>query len=180
LTQGIKQIHDLGTYHQDIKPDNLLLTKNAFGNYVLKLGDAGMSCLLPSNSIFNNATYTIQGTPSYIAPELFQGYQYSEKADVFSFGVTCHELLTGIRPIAGQFVTREPAEMQNLIQRMISINANNRPDIEQVISEMAQISNALKSKQDIKDLLGRLLKAGAIVGGAFVGLSLLDELFKKK
>jgi hypothetical protein len=63
---------------------------------------------------------------------------------------------------------------------MIRLPQLNNPSIEQLISEMAQISNALKSKQDIKDLLGRLLKAGAIVGGVFVGLSLLDELFKKK
>jgi serine/threonine protein kinase len=39
--------------------------------------------------------FTLQGTPIYIAPNLFEGQYYSEKCDVWSAGVTMHELLTG-------------------------------------------------------------------------------------
>jgi eukaryotic-like serine/threonine-protein kinase len=180
VTKGIKRIHDLGTYHRDIKPDNLLFTKNIIGNYVLKIGDAGMSCLLPNSNIFSNATYTLQGTASYIAPELFLGRPFTAKSDIFSFGVTCHELLTGVQPLAGQFVTRGPFEMQNVVQRMIASDPKNRLSIEQVIGEMTQALSEMKAKQEVKDFIGGLVKVGVVVGGAFLGANLLNELFKRK
>lgn len=166
--EGIRQIHSLNTYHRDIKPDNLLLTTDAFGNYILKLGDAGMSCFLPDSSIFSNATYSLQGTPSYIAPELFHGKAFSAAADVFSLGVTCHELLTGIRPFAGQKVTRGPIEMRNLIERMISDDSRKRPTIEQVISEMKIAFNQISFNQKAGDFATGLFKAGAVFGAVIL------------
>lgn len=177
VADGIRHIHGLDTFHRDIKPDNLLLADDAFGNYILKLGDAGMSCFLKdSNSLFN-ATYSLQGTPSYIAPELFRGADFSSAADVFSFGVTCHELLTGVRPIAGQKVSRGPAELKNLIERMIDIEPNKRPTIHQTVNEMRAVFNQMKSNQILSDLGERLLKVGAIFGSAFIGIKILEDLF---
>jgi len=40
------------------------------------------------------------GTPDYIAPEVLSGEPFTHAADIFSFGVTIHELFTGIRPAA--------------------------------------------------------------------------------
>lgn len=177
VAKGIKQIHELNTYHRDIKPDNLLLTTDAYGNYILKIGDAGMSCFLPHSSSFYNATYSLQGTPTYIAPELFLGKEFSAAADVFSFGVTCHELLTGVRPLAGQKVTRGPIEMRNIIERMINVNPNNRPSIEQVIAEMKIAFDQVKFNHNINNLATGFFKAGAIFGTILLGVKILDELF---
>ena len=177
VAEGIRQIHSLNTYHRDIKPDNLLVTTDALGNYILKLGDAGMSCILPDSSIFSNATYSLQGTPSYIAPELFHGNAFSAAADIFSFGVTCHELLTGVRPFAGQTITRGPIEMRGILERMIVIDPENRPSIEQVIAEIKIAFDQITFNQTAIDLVTGFLKAGAIVGTALLGAKLLDELF---
>lgn len=176
IAEGIRQIHSLGSYHRDVKPDNLLLTTDASGNYILKLGDAGMSCFIADSNFYRNATYSLQGTPNYIAPELLRGESFSAAADVFSFGVTCHELLTGVRPYAGQQITRGPVEMRNLIEKMISDDPINRPTVEQVISEMKAVFSQLKSKQIGADFMSGLFKAGTILGGIVLGVKILDEL----
>lgn len=177
IANGIKQIHDLNTYHRDIKPDNLLLTTDAQGNYILKLGDAGMSCFLPDSNVFSNATYSLQGTPNYIAPELFLGKKFTAAADIFSFGVTCHELLTGVRPFAGQKVTRGPAPMRNIIERMIDADPRKRPAIEQVNAEMKIAFEQIKYNQAYVDLGTGVLNIGAVIGSILLGAKLLDELF---
>ena len=180
VAEGIRQIHNLGTYHRDIKPDNLLLANDVIGNYILKLGDAGMSCFLSDSNSFLNATYTLQGTPSYIAPELFNGSAFSAAADVFSFGVTCHELLIGVRPIPGQKVTRGPAELRNLIERMLTINPNMRPTINQIIFEMKMALNQLNFNQNLSDFGEVILKSGAIAGCTIFGIKVFENLFGEK
>ena len=153
------------------------MTTDASGNYILKLGDAGMLCFIGDSNFYQNATYSLKGTPNYIAPELLRGEAFSAAADVFSFGVTCHELLTGVRPYAGQQVTRGPVEMRNLIEKMISDDPNNRPTVEQVISEMKVAFNQLKLKQIGTDFTTGLFKAGTVIGGILLGTRILDELF---
>lgn len=180
VAKGIKQIHSLGTYHRDLKPDNLLLTEDGDGNYILKIGDAGMSCFLEDADIFRNATYTLQGTPDYIAPELFRGYSFLAESDIFSFGVTCHELLTGVRPIADEKVIRGPIELRSLLERMLNSDPNKRPNIEQTISAMKTAINQLKFNQAIVELGKDILKGGVILGGIFLGAKILDDLFGNK
>jgi serine/threonine protein kinase len=65
--------------HRDIKAENLLLTET-FG---CKLSDFGLSRSLPRNA---NAQ-TMCGTPRWLAPEVFRGEDYSEKIDVYSYGI---------------------------------------------------------------------------------------------
>jgi serine/threonine protein kinase len=175
VAKGIKQIHSLGTFHRDIKPDNLLFTKDLLDNYVLKVGDAGMSCFLPNQNMFNNQTYTIQGTRNYIDPELFRGVAFNEKSDIYSFGVTCHELLTGFPPIAGQVVTQGPVEMQNLIQRMISTNSKYRPNIDDIIAEMETALQQIKTNQLWST--GFTIFGLGVVAGSIFGI--ISELFKR-
>lgn len=177
VAAGVGRIHGIGTFHRDIKPDNLLLADDAFGNYILKLGDAGMSCFLPDSSSLTNATYSLQGTPTYIAPELFRAADFSSAADIFSFGVTCHELLTGVRPVAGQKVSRGPVELRNLIERMIAVEPSKRPTIHQTVDEMRAAFHQMKSNQFLSDLGEGILKVGAVFGGAFIGIKILESLF---
>jgi serine/threonine protein kinase len=178
IADAVGRFHDLDTYHRDIKPDNLLMDTDLFGNFTLKLGDAGMSCLLPDQGSILNATYSLQGTPTYIAPELLQGETFSAASDVFSLGVTMHELLAGERPHAGQRIISGPVEMQNLIQRMIDPNPRNRPTIHETIAGMNVAFHQISARQNINEFVGGILKAGALLGGIFVGISALDYLLE--
>ncbi len=80
--------HDLA--HGDIKPDNILVVREATG-VSFRLLDLGSAAELLS--VTSRA-----GTPSYLAPERFQGGALSERTEIFAIGVTLYEALTGAYP----------------------------------------------------------------------------------
>ncbi len=76
--------------HGDIKPENILVYER-HGKKVFKLIDFGS--IVEAFSIDSRA-----GTPSYLAPERFEGEAISEKTEIFAIGVTLYEAMTGRFP----------------------------------------------------------------------------------
>jgi hypothetical protein len=110
IVEGMCYMKEKGVIHRDIKPGNILVNRLDKGRepfdrfYQLKLADFGTSKVNEANSIFNTVRL---GTPAYMAPEVMsptiideeirnQGYTF--KADVYSFGMVCSEILSGNRP----------------------------------------------------------------------------------
>jgi serine/threonine protein phosphatase PrpC len=91
LTRAIATLHRAGIIHRDIKPDNVLI--EAGGG--LRLIDLGV-VRLPMIEDFPSAD--IPGTPSYMAPELFDGKPGDELSDQFALGVTLYRMFTGRYP----------------------------------------------------------------------------------
>ena len=86
LLKGVGQLHRLGIVHRDIKPDNLHLDSSS----QLRILDLGVAASDGQDfKEINNP-----GTPSYMAPELFDGAYASEQTDLYGCGVTLYELLT--------------------------------------------------------------------------------------
>jgi serine/threonine protein phosphatase PrpC len=96
LAKGIAALHRAGIVHRDIKPENIIIQPPAPGQGTgVKLIDFSVARLHPSNE----ATVASEpGTPSFMAPELFDGDAASEKSDQFAFGVTVYRLFTGRFP----------------------------------------------------------------------------------
>ena len=69
--------------HRDLKPENVIVSENGY----LKLVDFGASKIVKSR------TYTILGTPAYMAPEVILGKGYRFSCDLFSLGVMLYEFL---------------------------------------------------------------------------------------
>ena len=90
IARGVASLHRLRIIHRDIKPDNVLLTPS--GPRLLDLGVAG----LPDVQEF--ADDEIPGTPSYMAPEMYDGETGNEATDQFALGVTLFRAFTGRYP----------------------------------------------------------------------------------
>ena len=91
MARAVATLHRAGVVHRDIKPDNVLLLKDGG----LRLIDLGVA-RLPQIEDF--PAEDIPGTPSYMAPELFNGAAGNEASDLFALGVTVFRMFTRTYP----------------------------------------------------------------------------------
>jgi serine/threonine protein phosphatase PrpC len=91
LLKALGQLHRRNILHRDIKPENLLWGDDG----ELRLLDFGLA-YCPGLS--QDEAHSLPGTPSYIAPEAFDGAPPSPQQDLYAAGVTLYHLLTGHYP----------------------------------------------------------------------------------
>jgi serine/threonine-protein kinase len=90
--QGLGFAHAQGVIHRDMKPSNIMLTREG----AAKLTDFGIARAVGVPGL--TRTGTVLGTPAYMAPEQIQGHQVDQRADIYSLGVTLYEMVTGRVP----------------------------------------------------------------------------------
>jgi serine/threonine protein kinase len=80
--------------HRDVKSGNCLVSLGKDGRVAqIKLADMGFACLKSTRSVRGG-----EGTIVYQAPEVMRGTGYTEKVDVYSFGMVLYELVLNRRP----------------------------------------------------------------------------------
>ncbi|MEZ9821277.1 protein kinase [Shewanella sp. 10N.286.45.A1] len=99
LAIGVRAFHRKETLHQDLKPDNLLLTNDG----QLKIIDFG-SCFIKGIAEISTPLERdrILGTADYSAPESILGYQVTQSTDLYTIAVIAFEMLTGQLPFNGK------------------------------------------------------------------------------
>ncbi len=103
VCQAIQHAHTKGIIHRDIKPTNVLVTRQD-GRPVVKVIDFGvakaMGQQLTEKTLFTNFAQMI-GTPLYMSPEQAEqsGVDIDTRSDIYSLGVLLYELLTGSTPV---------------------------------------------------------------------------------
>ncbi|CAD8091083.1 unnamed protein product [Paramecium sonneborni] len=102
LAQSIKQLHQRGICHRDLKPDNILIG-DTLG---LKLIDFGVSkrFVVKGKITKKIDMWTRTGSLFYQAPEIFLGGGYNEKVDIWSIGIILYQLLVGQLPFQQETV----------------------------------------------------------------------------
>ena len=86
MLRGIGALHRLSIIHRDIKPANI----HQASDQRLRILDLGVAL----NSTDNTETIQNSGTPSFMAPELFEGATANTQTDIYAAGVTLYHLLT--------------------------------------------------------------------------------------
>lgn len=94
IASGIEVAHENHTIHRDIKPQNIIVSKNG----TLKVTDFGIAKAATSNTIASSA----MGSVHYISPEQARGGFSDERSDIYSLGITLYEMLTGRVPFEGE------------------------------------------------------------------------------
>ncbi len=100
LCHGLDYLHKQGFVHRDIKPGNLMI--NSQGE--LKITDFGLSAgfaLNPSEDLGVDQDYSVRGTPIYMSPQQLDGLNPHPTDDIYAFGATIYELLTGAPAFSG-------------------------------------------------------------------------------
>ena len=112
VTQAARALgvaHQLGVVHRDIKPGNILLTKDEQGQEMAKVLDFGIAKLREAadgdgKSSGMTMTGMLVGTPLYMSPEQFMGKKGGEidgRTDIYSLGVVLYQMVTGQAPFDG-------------------------------------------------------------------------------
>ncbi|XP_041419831.1 mitogen-activated protein kinase kinase kinase 7 S homeolog isoform X2 [Xenopus laevis] len=149
--QGVAYLHSMkpkALIHRDLKPPNLLLVA---GGTVLKICDFGTACDIQTHMTNN------KGSAAWMAPEVFEGSNYSEKCDVFSWGIILWEVITRRKPfdeIGGPafrimwavhngtrppLIKNLPKPIESLMTRCWSKDPPQRPSMEEIVKIMTHL-----------------------------------------
>ena len=109
IVEAIYYLHSNKIIHRDLRLDNILVTflndedlkSLNMMKAIIKIIDFGFATKLESSK--GNLTYTVLGTPNYMEPQILENMEtktknitgYDEKADIWSLGILCHEMLVG-------------------------------------------------------------------------------------
>ena len=99
ILSAINAMHRQDMVHRDLKPENVLLDFKDKDKFDIKVIDFGFACLYDPKKDAGMDTYL--GTPAYMAPEICNYQTYTEKVDVWAFGVIIFMLLSGQMMFAG-------------------------------------------------------------------------------
>lgn len=86
---ALEYLHHMGIVHRDLKPENVLITPDGY----VMLCDFGFC-----KKIDDSRTYTLCGTPDYIAPEIILNKGHGFAADWWSLGILVYEMTAGHAP----------------------------------------------------------------------------------
>jgi len=103
LAAALARAHRAKVIHGDVKPANILVTKDG----QVKLGDFGIARFATQVS----TSGSLMGTPAYLSPEQIQGHTQDTRSDLFSLGIILYQMTTGVRPFNGSSVSAVCAQI---------------------------------------------------------------------
>lgn len=148
VASAMRYLHNsLSIVHRDLKPANVMLNEDLEP----VVGDFGLAKIMTKMMMKQTQK---AGSPVYMAPELMSGKEYTNKVDVYSFGILCYELLsellafdkcTSIVDLMNKVIGGSRPDLRNtkisnsfreLIQKCWQNDAEKRPSFKEIVSEL--------------------------------------------
>ncbi len=101
IAAGLQAAHTKGVIHRDIKPQNVMVKRNASGEIHATIMDFGLARLSDRSEL--TAENTRLGTVAYMSPEQTQGTEFDHRTDLWSLGVVLYETIAGVTPFLGHY-----------------------------------------------------------------------------
>ena len=149
--QGIAAAHEQHIIHRDIKPQNMIISRDG----KVKVADFGIARAVSTQTM--NATAV--GSVHYISPEQARGGYCDERSDIYSFGITMYEMVTGKVPFEGDnTVTVALAHLEEPVRRPSELVPDLSHALEQIILKCTQ-KRPDRRYSNVLDVIGDLRKA---------------------
>jgi protein kinase-like protein len=160
IATGLRDLHSAWILHRDLKPANVLRHDRHW-----KLADFGIARDEAIGT--QDPTFTMPGTPLYMAPEVWNLDRLTIKTDLYALGCLSFELLAGSPPYTGDLgavraghLSQAPPEvpcrnvkLKNLIARLIAKDPASRPQDAQAVME--RLSLAQLAQPPVLEAIGR-------------------------
>lgn len=137
IAQGIAKAHEKEIVHRDVKPTNIMLTKEG----VVKVLDFGLAKLATQTKLTKDGTTL--GTIAYMSPEQARGSEVDHRTDIWSLGVILYEMLSGQLPFKGDYDQAVVyAIVNDEIEPITGIRSGLPMELERIITKCLQKSPA--------------------------------------
>jgi serine/threonine protein kinase len=136
IIQPLIYLHNMGVIHRDICPKNFMFAEDS----TLRMIDFGIALSTIDRTL---ARAGVSGTPSYMAPEIFQKH-YNIQTDIFAFGVTMYELFTGTKPYrvnVGNLNSPVVRHFDNSVTPPSELNPSLNKDFDRVILKTMAVNS---------------------------------------
>ncbi len=138
---AFKHLHDKGIAYRDLKPENLLIDHLGY----IKVIDFGFAKKFPfmKNGQKQDKTYTLCGTPEYLAPEIVMSKGYDKSVDYWALGCLLYELYLSKTPFQADYTTKI---FQNIVaaEKNLSFPPKMDPQLVAIVKKMLTVNPAFR------------------------------------
>lgn len=160
VAKGMQAAHTHHIVHRDIKPQNIIISRDG----KVKVTDFGIAKAATSSTINSSA----MGSVHYISPEQARGGYSDERSDIYSFGITLFEMLTGTVPFDGDSTVSVAVQhIQDDIPMPSSVADGIPVSIDKIVLKCTQ-KKTERRYQDASELIADLKKSLVVPDEDFV------------